>query len=72
MGGGGITQNSVSQVPKKDWALVLWGFDWGLLGTWRLGLGLGLDNSESPESNNGPIFGLDLQGLGLLLVNYRA
>ena len=30
-----------------DWALVLWGFDWGLLGTWGLGLGLGLDNSWS-------------------------
>ena len=26
-GGGGLTQNSISPVPKKDWALVLWGFD---------------------------------------------
>ena len=41
---GGLTQNSVSPVPKKDWALVFLGFDWGLLGTWGLGLGLGLDN----------------------------
>ena len=39
-----VTQNSVSPVPKKDWALVFWGFDWGLVGTWGLGLGLGLDN----------------------------
>ena len=44
-GGGGLTQNSVSPVPKKDWALVFWGFDWGLLGTWGLGLGLGLDKN---------------------------
>ena len=47
--GGGLTQNSVSPVPKKDLALVLLGFDWGLLGTWGLGLGLGLDNSIRVE-----------------------
>ena len=44
MVGGGLVQNSVSPVPKKDWALVFWGFDWGLIGNWGLGLGLGLDN----------------------------
>ena len=43
---GGLTQNSVSPVPKKDWALVFWGFDWGLVGTWGLGLGLGLDKKD--------------------------
>ena len=51
------TENSVSPVPKKDWALVFLGFDWGLLGTLGLGLGLGLDNFclyfESDSSNLG-------------------
>ena len=34
-----------AQSPKKDWALVFLGFDWGLLGASGLGLGLGLDNN---------------------------
>ena len=46
---GGLTQNSVSPVPKKDWALVFWGFNWGLVRTWGLGLGLGLDNNTDRQ-----------------------
>ena len=39
-----LALHSVSPVTKKDWVLVFLGFDLDLLGTWGLGLGLGLDN----------------------------
>ena len=39
-----VSQNSVSPVPKMGFGFHLFGFDLGPIGTWGLGLGLGLDN----------------------------
>ena len=53
-----------AQSQKWDLGLIFFGFDWGPLGTWGLGLGLGLDNGNckvlSPKESPIQVLGVTL------------